>query len=421
MLLALIYRNILGDRMKEKLLYLCHRIPFPANKGDKITTCNTLKFLSQHYDIYLGCFIDDPFDHRYISDVESYCKETLFIDLNTQLAKVKGLKAFLTGNPITLPYYYHPKMQKWVQDAVRTQQIHKAFIYSGCMAQYVLGNEMSSLHKVIQFADIDSDKWRQYAEKTRGIMHWIYQREHRTLAKFERYVAGKFAVSCFISDNETQLFREMVADQPALHDHIQTLSNGIDCDFFSPSAKTQLDEDYPLAQQNYVIFTGAMNYWANADAVTWFVETIWPKVHQALPDSKFYIVGSSPTKEVQELQHIPGVVVTGRVEDVRPYLHHAKAAVAPMQIARGIQNKILEAMAMEKPVLTTGLGIEGIEEYPEKDVFVSDSPQEIVSWVTDKLTDNIYQATQSRTWLESTYSWPAKLNPLLGYLGSHHD
>ena len=251
-------------------------------------------------------------------------------------------------------------------------------------------------------------------------MRWVYQREHRTLEKFEQYVANRFAVSCFISDNETKLFREMLGDKPALHEHIQTLGNGIDCEFFSPQAEQTLSEPYPLSKQNYVIFTGAMNYWANADAVTWFVEAIWPKVHQALPDSKFYIVGSSPTKEVQELQNVPGVVVTGRVEDVRPYLHYAKAAVAPMQIARGIQNKILEAMAMEKPVLTTGLGIEGIEDYPEADVFVSDSPQEIAPWVIAKLSDAMHSATQSRAWLESTYSWPAKLNPLLSYLGTRH-
>ncbi|MBF9002157.1 MULTISPECIES: TIGR03087 family PEP-CTERM/XrtA system glycosyltransferase [Vibrio] len=405
--------------MKEKLLYLCHRIPFPANKGDKITTCNTLKFLSEHFDIYLGCFIDDPFDHQYIKDVQRYCKESVFINLNSQLAKVRGLQAFITGKPITLPYYYHPKMQQWVTKVLNTQDIHKAFIYSGCMAQYVLGTSTPPLHKVIQFADIDSDKWRQYAEKTHGIMRWVYQREHRTLEKYEKYVANQFAVSCFISDNETNLFRDMIGDKNAAESRIQTLSNGIDCEFFSPSAKQALSEDYPLSEQNYIVFTGAMNYWANADAVAWFVRTIWPEVQQAIPDSKFYIVGSSPTKEVLELQNVPGVVVTGRVEDVRPYLLHAKASVAPMQIARGIQNKILEAMAMEKPVLTTELGIEGIENYPKDDVYIADSPNDMTHWVIEKLSLGLHAAVPSRSWLEATYSWPAKLSPLLSYLGSN--
>ncbi len=405
--------------MKQKLLYLCHRIPFPANKGDKITTCNILKFLNQHYDIYLGCFIDDPYDRQYKKDVQALCKEAFFVDLNPKLAKLKGLQAFFSGDPITLPHYFSTSMQRWVSKTVTDNHIQKALMYSGCMAQYVLNTDIPDMHKVMHFADIDSDKWKQYADKTTGIMRWIYNREHKTLEKYEKHVAKSCDISCFISDSETELFRSLLS--PDEKNKIRTLGNGLDSEFFSPTIEHKLAEGYPLSEQNYLVFTGAMDYWANADAVIWFVDNVWQEVKRAQPDSLFYIVGSSPTKEVIDLQKIPGVIVTGRVEDVRPYMFYAKASVAPMQIARGIQNKILEAMAMELPVITTQLGIEGIDNYPAEGVFVSNSPEMHVKWATELMTQAPVKASLSRSWLENHYSWEAKLRPLINYLEYSHE
>ncbi|OAN11368.1 hypothetical protein A3K86_20685 [Photobacterium jeanii] len=405
--------------MKEPLLYLCHRIPFPPNKGDKITTCNVLKFLNKHFDVYLGCFIDDNFDKRYVDDVKALCKETLFISLNPSVAKVKGLKAFITGDPITVPYYTHQKMQSWVNQVIHQQHIKKAFVYSGCMAQYLL-DAPEHLHKVIDFADIDSDKWRQYSKRAKGIMRYVYQREHITLADFETKVAENFDVSCFISETEVKQFRAMV--EPETRTKVQLLENGIDCIYFSPHEPNKLAENYPLTHHNYVVFTGAMDYHPNIDAVHWFVKHVWPQVLAAQPDCYFYVVGSTPPKSITQLNNQQNVVVTGRVDDIRPYLQHAKAAVAPMQIARGIQNKILEAMAMAKPVLASSIGMEGLEGYPTQYLSVADDPQEITTWLIDKLAQSNQQADVSRQWLEDNFSWDAKLTPLLGYLeGERHE
>lgn len=404
--------------MKEPLLYLCHRIPFPPNKGDKITTCNVLKFLSRHFDVYLGCFIDDQFDQRYVDDVKKLCKETLFIPLNPSIAKVKGLRAFLTGDPITVPYYSHQKMQNWVNQVITTHGIEKAFVYSGCMAQYLL-NPPTSIHKVIHFADIDSDKWRQYAHQATGIMRYVYQREHTTLEHFEINVADNFDISCFISETEADQFKTMVDKQTK--PKIQILENGLDCAYFSPEHPSVLSEPYALDSQNYIVFTGAMDYRPNIDAVLWFVENVWPSVLAAQPESYFYIVGSAPPKSVLNLAQEKGVVVTGRVEDIRPYMQHAKGAIAPMRMARGIQNKILEAMAMAKPVLSSTIGMEGLENYPTQYLSVEDSPEEITAWIIEKLENPVLTATESRQWLEANFSWEAKLTPLLSYLGESHE
>lgn len=401
--------------MKEPLLYLCHRMPYPPNKGDKITTFHVLKFLSQHYQVYLGTFIDDPEDKQYRPVVEQYCQQAFFVELVPHVAKLRGMKAFVTGEPITLPYYQSLKMQQWVMDVVAQQHISKMFIYSACMAQYVLHDQLAAVHKIMQFADIDSDKWRQFADKQHFLMRLVYLREHKKLADYEQTVAAKFDLSCFISDAEVAMFKSMLT--PALHDKIKPLCNGIDSDYFSPHALKVEKAEYDLQDENYLVFTGAMDYVPNADSVIWFVETLWQRLHQAHPDSAFYIVGSSPSAKVRALTKYAGVVVTGRVADVRPYLHHAKAAVAPMQMARGIQNKILEAMAMALPVLTTSLGAEGLENCLNQQVYVTDDCEQMYAWLDKKLSSPHQIATESRNWLKENYSWEAKLNPLLHYLG----
>lgn len=406
--------------MKEKLLYLCHRIPYPPNKGDKIAAYNILKFLTQYYDVYLGCFIDDPEDKKYQDYVRSLCKEAYFVDLNPSTAKVRGMKAFLSNDPITVPYYYNSKLLQWVNTTLSGENVNKAFMFSGCMGQYIMRDKYPNLHTVMHFVDIDSDKWRQYAEKKRGIMRWVYQREYRTLERYEKYLAENFSVSCFVTNAETAMFQDLTNNH--YKDKIKTLSNGIDSKYFSPSAECKLAENYSIEEQNYLVFTGAMDYWANVDAVTWFAKHVWPNIQVKSPDSYFYIVGSSPTKQVIELQNIPGIIVTGRVDDVRPYLLNAKASVASMQIARGVQNKILEAMSMGCPVTATPLGIEGIEgvnNLSEDELYISNSPEDITQWVLNKLSDEKIFAKTSRRWLQDHYSWEAKLTPLKGYLGSY--
>lgn len=408
--------------MKEKLLYLCHRIPYPPNKGDKIAAFNLLKFLSEHYDVYLGCFIDDPNDQQFKEYVSKHCKEACFINLNPSFAKLKGLTAFYRNEPITLPYYKSNKLKQWVHEVVSHKGVRKAVLFSSCMAQYVT-DRYSDLHSVMHFVDIDSDKWKQYAEKQQGIMRYVYWREHRMLERYEKEIANKLQVSCFVTEAETEMFKELVGSP--VDKKVHTLSNGIDTNYFSPSANAiELQEAYELQSQNYIVFTGAMDYWANIDAVIWFVNRVWPQVKAEVPDSLFYIVGSSPDRRVLELQNTPGIIVTGRVHDVRPYIKNAKACVAPMQIARGIQNKILEALAMAKPVAASYLGMEGIEgteEIRKEHLLISDDSSEITRWTVSHLSGPAQHSNNSRTWMQNHYSWAARLKPVLQYLEQNRD
>ena len=225
---------------------------------------------------------------------------------------------------------------------------------------------------VIDFIDIDSDKWRQYARQANWPARWIYQRESRCLENYERTLAKHFSASVFVSPDEAEMFRGIVGDA---RQKVFFINNGVDSDYFDPGRG--YENPYPSGCKAFT-FTGAMDYWANVDAVRWFADEVFPQIHANHAQARFYIVGAKPTATVLELGRRPGVQVTGSVADVRPFLAHAVVAVAPMRIARGVQNKVLEALAMGKTVLTTPAGLEGISGTDENSVLVLVEPREFV-------------------------------------------
>lgn len=397
--------------VKPKLLYLCHRIPYPPNKGDKIRSFNLLKALAADYEVYLGCFIDDAYDYQYIDKLADWCVEYKCRRQRKSLSKIKGLSAFLTGKPITLPYYHDFELQHWVHQTIAREKIDTVMVFSSSMAQYVDHPQYSNLHRVIDFVDIDSDKWRQYADNQSGIMSYVYRREARQLQRVEQHYCQQFNFSLFVSPDEAAMFRQLM---PApLGAKIQPLLNGVDTQFFDPQAKIPAAE-YPL-EQRYLVFTGAMDYWANVDAVLWFCREVWPALLAAQPDLHFYIVGGNPAAEVLALHGKQQIRVTGRVEDIRPYILHAQLVVAPLRIARGIQNKVLEAMALNKKIVASCMAMEGINAPSSPYLAQSDDAAGFVSHCLALLAQDGQTAT-NRSWVIEHFTWPATLTPLSGYL-----
>ena len=389
---------------KEPLLFLCHRIPFPPNKGDKIRSFNMLKALSEFYDIYLTCFVDDPFDWQYADKLDKYCQQKLLIKQNKTLSKIKGLQAFISGEAISVPYYYSREMAKWTSDIITVHNIKQVFVYSSSMAQYVEGERYLSQNRIIDFVDVDSDKWNQYAEGKTGLARWIYKREWRKLQSLENKIAEKFQHSLFVSPQEANLFKLQVPQSVSLK--VSSMLNGVDTEFFDPK-----NSDVEAMDENIdVVFTGAMDYWANVDAVIWFCHKVWPLIRAKHPNARFYVVGGNPSPQVKALDAKQGIKVTGRVVDVRPYILGAKVAVAPLQIARGLQNKVLEAMSMAKPVVVTSMAIEGIEGRNDN-VRVSDDPQLFCDHVCDYL-ELSQSAGQSRQWILENLQWNESLSRL---------
>jgi sugar transferase (PEP-CTERM/EpsH1 system associated) len=387
----------------ENLLLLIHRIPYPPNKGDKIRSYHLLKHLAQHYRVFLGTFVDDADDWQHVPRVEALCAGgSHFAKLNPKLARVRSLGALLANRSLSLDYYRDAGLQAWVDRTMRDQKIDRVLIFSSAMAQYA--EAYPRARRVVDFVDVDSDKWRQYADKKPWPMNWLYRHEARQLLAYERRVARECDASLFVSAPEADLFRQLAPESDA---KIGFFNNGVDTDYFSP--ERSYDSPY-AAGERAVVFTGAMDYWPNIDAVQWFATDVFPQLRAAFPGLRFYIVGARPASAVQALAQTEGIVVTGTVPDVRPYIAHAQVAVAPLRIARGIQNKVLEAMAMATPVVVSPQALEGIDALPGTDLLLAEDAAAFVTTVSALLTtadDAIGLVARAR--VERQYSWPSNL------------
>jgi sugar transferase (PEP-CTERM/EpsH1 system associated) len=388
----------------NELLFLAHRIPYPPNKGDKLRSFNLLKQLRGDYRVHVGAFIDDDEDWRYVQDLQALAGECYFARLTPWRAKLRSLPALWGDIPLSLPYYRDSALQAWVDRILTERPVRRIIVFSGTMAQYIDHSAYDHLHRIIDFVDVDSDKWRQYADSQSWPLNWIYRREARALLKYERRVASIMDASVFVSTHEAELFKRLA---PEAVERVWDIHNGVDVDYFNPR------RDYPspyALTETPIVFTGAMDYWANVDAVTWFVREVFPEIRQRVSTAYFYIVGARPESAVRELAQSAGVKVTGAVKDIRPYLAHAHVAVAPLRIARGVQNKVLEAMAMATPVVVTPQALDGILCEPDREILVAADAVSFAERVCDVLLGNTGDTTAAaRHRVESDYSWESNL------------
>lgn len=386
-----------------KLLYLVHRMPYPPNKGDKVRSYHLLRHLAERHEVYLGTFIDDPEDEAHVATVRQWCADVKAVRLHPRQARVGSLAGLLTGQALTLHYYRDASLQRWVDRTLAEQRIHAAVVFSSSMAQYTEGH--AGLTNLVDFVDVDSAKWTQYADQRRWPMSWLYRREGRALLAYERRIARASARSFFVTEQETSLFRSMA---PECTGTVEAMCNGVDADYFAPDAQ----RPSPFSpEEQAVVFTGAMDYWPNVDAVRWFVADMLPALRQRWPRLRFHIVGRSPTPAVRELAS-PDVAVTGTVPDVRPYLQHAAVVVAPLRLARGVQNKVLEAMAMARPVIAARSCADVIDARQGHELLAAETVDQYVTLV-DELLRNPDRAqgigNGGRLRVLDAYSWKAHL------------
>ncbi|MBL26769.1 MAG: sugar transferase [Rhodospirillaceae bacterium] len=384
------------------LIFLSQRIPYPPNKGDKVRSWNLLRRLAEHYRVHLACFVDDPFDWRHEETVRAVCESALIRPLSPFRAKVRSLRALATGESLTRWYFHDAAMAAWLDEQRARLNDPHVFVFSSGVASYVAGPAWQGLRRVVDMVDVDSDKWRQYANRKSGPARWIYGREADKLFAFERSLARATDATLFVSDKEAELFRDSA---PEVADKVHVVRNGVDAAFFDP-AETY-EDPYP-DDVRPIVFTGAMDYWPNVDAVVWYARDVLPAVREAVPAARFYIAGANPTREVEALRELPGVTVTGRVADIRPYIAHADTVVAPLRVARGVQNKVLEGMAMAKPVVATTMALNGIVAFSGNDLTVADDAGDFAAKTVARL-GRTETAEDARRYILTNYSWEASV------------
>ena len=349
------------------ILYLVHRLPYPPNKGDKVRSYHLLRHLLQSHRVFLGTFIDDPEDEQHLPALRAMCPDLHVETLTPHVAKLRSLSALAHGEPLTMAYYRRASLHDWVRSVATQHTLQASVVFSSAMAPYAQALA-PNVPMLVDFVDVDSAKWTQYADNRAWPLSWLYRREGRTLLSYERVVAAQARQSFFVTANEVDLFLSLA---PECAPVVQVMSNGVNADFFAlhPSRANP----YP-ADVQAVVFTGAMDYWPNIDGVTWFASAVLPRLVARWPRVHFYVVGRNPPAQLRALASNV-VTVTGTVPDVRPYLQHAAAVVAPLRVARGIQNKILEAMAIEQPVVTVSGCADAIGAGAAQGVLRADTPE----------------------------------------------
>jgi len=388
----------------EPILLLVHRIPFPPNKGDKIVSYHLLRHLAARYRVHLGTFIDSPTDADHVRTLDKWCASRCVVRLHQRSARLRSVTAFLTGEPLTLPYYRSAQLRQWVEATVAENNIRKAVVFSAAMAQYV--ERLPNVRVVLDLVDVDSAKWTQYADRRAWPFSFIYRREGAKLLAVERGAAVRAVATVLITRAEADLFVRLA---PECSGRVHVIESGVDTNYFAPHGDRP--SPYPSGEVP-IVFTGAMDYWPNIDAVSWFAREVLPPLAQRQRDARFYVVGMNPSKTVGALAADTRVTVTGKVADVRPYLQHAAAVVAPLRVARGIQNKVLEAMAMAKPVIVSSAAASGINAVRGVDFETAGDAEEFCQKLLAVMRPEVGQAMgqHARARIVADYCWARNLS-----------
>ncbi len=390
------------------ILFLAHRIPFPPDKGEKIRAYHMLAHLARRHVVHLGAFVDDPADMKHAAALREVIKgERHLVQLHRPATFARMALALFAGNPLTTSYFAGGGMRRWVDAVLKRHAIDRVVLFSSAMTPFFMDRrDFDPARVTLDMVDVDSDKWSQYARDARFPKSWIYAREARALLKLERRAAARFGATLLVSPFEARTFVELA---PESRKRIFSVANGIDLEHNSPALR--FASPYPLAELS-IVMVGTMDYRPNVEGALWFAEKVLPAVRAKLPTARFYIVGARPAAELK----IPrsGVVVTGKVEDVRPYVAHAAVVVAPLRLARGVQNKVLEGLAMQRPVVATIRASRGLDLTPGYDLWVEDDPARFAEAVIAAATgpDRLRIAANGRRRVEQQYAWSATLGAL---------
>jgi len=386
------------------ILFLAHRSPFPPDRGDKIRAYNVLKYLAERRRVHLLAFADDRRDLDDGGLASLTASRTVL--WRGKSRAVATLEALAQGKPASLTAFDAKAMRDAVADLLAREAIDTIYVFSGQMAQHVPVGFAGRV--IMDFCDMDSLKFADYAKGTHGPMRWLMAREADKLQAFEQATAGRADASLFVSAAEAQVFRARTGAR-----NVHVVENGIDTDFFDPAARFDaIGEHGPL-----IVFTGQMDYRPNVEAVTWFVQAILPTIRATHPSTRFAVVGRNPTDAVRALAS-EAVIVTGEVADVRGWLAAAACVVAPLKIARGIQNKVPEAMAMARPVVASEPAAEGIDHDGTilSGAGADDIAQAVIELFGDRDSADALGRT-ARAQVMKRYGWAARLAPLDALIG----
>ena len=395
-----------------EILFLSHRIPFPPDRGDKIRSHHVLKRLARLAPVHVATFADDEHDADAVAKLEALAASSHVAPRVLPLP-LAGLKAVVQGKPVSLTAFHDAALAAYVVRVLAERPIGAIYVFSGQMGQYVPTSWAGRL--VVDFVDVDSAKFEAYAREGNPAMRWVHGREGRLLAAEEARLAARADASLLVSAEEAALFSARNLDAA----QVEALENGIDTQAFDPF-RTVAEPRLAAFVGPKLIFTGQMDYPPNVVAAQRAALQLMPRIRAALPDATLHIVGRKPTAAVQALHGQHGCHVWGRVENMPAFLRAADCALVPLEIARGVQNKVLEAMAMALPVVASTGAATGIGATPGRELVVGETDDALVRGAISLLRDRQRAQTMglaARRFLQDRRSWEATLAPVAGLVG----
>ena len=427
-------------KTSPRILFLAHRVPYPPNRGDRIRSFHLLRFLASRATVDLAFCCEKPPTTATIEALNSLCDRVLAAPLGRCARWFRGAASMVRGRTVTEGLFHTPRLERTIRRWAAERRYAAVFAFCSSMAPYTRAPEFAGVPAVVDLVDVDSQKWLDYAARTRGWRGRLLALEGSRLRQLEAELPRQAAAVLLVSEAETALFRTF---SPA--ENVYAIGNGVDLDYFraQPSARRMAlsgSEQAPIADTAEAVpdqvsprasagqaevppsclFVGALDYQANLDGLVWFCREVWPQVCRKLPSARFSIVGSNPSPAALRLREIEGVELVGPVDDVRPHLAAAHCVAVPLRIARGIQNKVLEAMAAGRAVVASPQALEGLAAEPGGHVLRAAEPPEWVDTLTRLLVDGSLRerlGAAGRRYVETHHDWQVQLEPMFALPG----
>jgi sugar transferase (PEP-CTERM/EpsH1 system associated) len=394
---------------RPPVLYLVHRLPYPPDKGDRIRAYHVLRHLSARAAVHLACLADEPVPPESLAALRALCARVEVVRLAGWSRWPRGLWSLAAGRTVSEGVFRSTALLGVVRSWALRTPFAAALASASSVVPYLRVPELAGVPKVVDLVDVDSQKWFDYAAATPGPLRWLYRTEGTRLRRLEQGLAKWARAVTVVSDAEARLYQGFCPGAP-----VHAVTNGVDLEYFAPLS---------APEEQACVFVGALDYKPNVEGIGWFCREVWPTIQQPRPGAKLYVVGRKPTPAVRRLAGLPGVEVVGGVPDVRPHVARSAVAVVPLRIARGVQNKLLEALAMGKAVVASPQALAGVPAEPGTHLLAAATAAEWPDAVGRLLDDEALRRRlggAGRRFVEERHDWERCLEPFATLLGLDH-
>ena len=411
---------------------LTHRVPYPPDRGDRIRSWNILSHLSRRYDVSLGCVSEEKVERETKTKLDSVCDQVCIAPMGLSTKWIRAGLSAARGRSLTEGMFWSPTLCAMLDHWQATKSFDGVLVYCSSMLRYARRKSLRQIPHFVDLVDVDSQKFYEYSDNARAWKKALYRTEARRVRRIEHDAVRMAKAVTLVSDQEAALLADTL--DPGEYP-IHGIANGVDKDYFSPNfdrsnkdALTEVSHTngrghwHDDSESLRLVFVGVLNYPPNTEALAWFVTSVWPQLKSRLPHVTLNIVGKHPPPQILRLSRIEGINVTGAVPDVRPHLKHANLVIAPLRIARGVQNKVLEAMAMQRPVIASPAAATGIDAANGKHLCIADTPKEWINQIASLHQSKCKQtkiAQNARQLICDQYSWNATLTAFDRLLDLH--